>query len=343
MSQQHACLNMHSERNKSDHAVPTLEDLRKTASRISEHVVRTPVIAWPVPVIAGGPESDLFVKLELFQRTGSFKPRGAINTIMKQLAKAESLNEFPGVTAFSAGNHAIATAYAARALGTTAKVVMPRTANSFRMACCKALGAELVLGDTISDLLQLTEQIRSEENRLLVHPFEGIDTVMGAATVGLELCDDVNDLDAVIVPVGGGGLIAGVATAVKHLQPRCMVIGVEPEGARGMQQSIEQGLPMTSVSVNTIADSLGAPMHAPLSFNLVRGQVDQIVSVSDDDLRASMRKIFLDLKLAVEPACAASLAAFNGPLQSQLTGKRVALIACGSNIDQQSFEKITAL
>ncbi|MBX2883212.1 MAG: pyridoxal-phosphate dependent enzyme [Granulosicoccus sp.] len=330
-----------------DHAVdseqvPTLSELQQTAARIGEHIHVTPTIRWPVPQLANGPDAELFVKLELLQVTGSFKPRGAINTIMHYFASNSSNQPYQGVTAFSAGNHAIATAYAARVLGVSAKVVMPRSANPFRIERCRDYGAEIVFGDTISDLLQLTQQIQQDENRLLVHPFEGIHTIMGTATVGLELCADVPQLDAVIVPVGGGGLIAGIATAVKHLQPNCQIIGVEPENACGMQQSLQQDRPMKEVAVNTIADSLGAPMHTPLSFSLVRRFVDRLVKVSDVQMQEAMRQMFLDVKLAAEPACAAALAAFNGPLSGELTGRRVALIACGSNIDQGTYQSLSS-
>ncbi len=191
---------------------PDIERIRKVASEISEHVIRTDTTPWPVPRIGGGPDMQLFVKLELLQRTGSFKARGAINAVSNAMRAADA-QRFAGVTAFSAGNHAIATAFAAKTLGTTAKVVMPRSANAFRRERCETYGAELVFGDTIGDLIRIVEQIQTDEGRHLVHPFEGIHTIEGTATVGLELCDDVPELDAVIVPVGGGGLIAGVASA----------------------------------------------------------------------------------------------------------------------------------
>lgn len=319
---------------------PDLETIRTVANSISPHVLRTPTVKWPIPSNGGGPDFELYVKLELMQHTGSFKARGAINTVMRLMKTHQSEDTFPGVTAFSAGNHAIATAFAAKTLGVSAKVVMPRSANAFRVERCKAYGADIVFGDTINDLLDIVKRIQDEEGRYLVHPFEGIHTVEGTATVGLELCEDIPDLDAVIVPVGGGGLIAGIAMAVKQIQPHCMVIGVEPDGANGMHQSLAAGAPLASVNVSTIADSLGAPMHAPLTFDLIRQCVDQMISVSDDDMRVAMRQLFTDMKLAVEPACAATFAALNTSLASQFTGKRVAVIACGSNIDQATYSRI---
>lgn len=313
--------------------MPELSRIRQVARDIQPFVIRTSTVPWPVEQTF---DSQIFMKLELMQRTGSFKPRGAINTILHAL-RAHEGDTFPGVTAFSAGNHAIATAYAANMLGTTAKVVMPETANAFRVEQCKAYGAELVFGDTIGDLLGIVKKIQTEEGRYLVHPFEGIHTIEGTATVGLELCEDVPELDAVVVPVGGGGLIAGIASAVKQMQPDCRVIGVEPLGANGMRQSVERGAPCEHVDVSTIADSLGAPMHAPLSFSIVQQNVDELLSVSDVQLQNAMRTLFEQMKLAVEPACAASIAALQGPLSGELTGKRVALVGCGSNIDTHTF------
>ncbi|MFK7893398.1 MAG: threonine/serine dehydratase [Granulosicoccus sp.] len=321
-------------------SVSNLPEIRRVASRIADFILRTPTVRWPIPPIGGGPVSELYVKLELLQIAGSFKARAAVNTILEQMTDNRMPSDFPGVTAFSAGNHAIAVAFAARRLGVSAKVVMPRTANPFRVERCEAYGAEIVFGDTIKDLLELTKGVAEQEGRLLIHPFEGRATALATATVGLELCEDVPELDAVIVPVGGGGLIAGIAMAVKQIQPSCMVIGVEPAGACGMRQSLLERSPRSSVHVDTIADSLGAPMHEPLSFGLVRRHVDQIVTVSDDELRVAMRQMFHDLKLAVEPACAAALAAYNGPLTEVLQGKRTALIACGSNIDLASYQSL---
>ncbi|MFK8080478.1 MAG: threonine/serine dehydratase [Granulosicoccus sp.] len=320
---------------------PDIDRIRAVADAISPHVIRTATVPWPVPCDVGGPDMELFIKMELLQRTGSFKARGAINVIAHAM-RAETQDAFPGVTAFSAGNHAIATAYAANRLGTTAKVVMPRTANAFRREQCEAYGAEIVYGDTISDLIRIVGQIQAEEDRYLVHPFEGIHTIEGTATVGMELCDDVAALDAVIVPVGGGGLIAGIACAVKQMQPNCAVIGVEPHGANGMQQSLRQKQPVDVVEVDTIADSLGAPMHAPVSFGVVKRYVDEIVCVSDQQMQKGMLQMFAQMKLAVEPACAASIAALQGPLAGRMAGMRVALIGCGSNIDLATYHRLSA-
>jgi len=310
---------------------PALDEIRAARRRLGDLVVETPVWRWrSAPV-----DARVFLKLELWQHAGSFKPRGAL-CVMQSLSPEQLAR---GVTAVSAGNHAMAVGYAARALGTTAKVVMPRSANPARIAGCRAYGAEVELVDDVHQAFARVREIEAREGRFFVHPFEGPLTALGTATLGLELCAQVPDLDAVIVPIGGGGLCAGVASAVKQLAPRCRVYGVEPEGADTMHRSFASGKPESIEQVRTIADSLGAPHAAPYSFALCRRFVDGLCKVSDDELRAAMALLFTSMKLAVEPAGAASTAALLGPLRAGLAGRSVALIVCGANIDAASFSE----
>ncbi|MEM7256587.1 MAG: threonine/serine dehydratase [Pseudomonadota bacterium] len=317
---------------------PTLDSIKATAQRITEHVLETPILPYyGAMATALFSDSEVVLKMELLQRTGSFKARGAVNTVLQ----LDDQQRQSGITAFSAGNHAIATAYAARSAGISAKVVMPKTANPYRVSCCKALGAEIVFGNSIDELMDIVESLKAREGRTLIHPFEGVHTFDGTATIGIELLQAQPDIDAVIVPVGGGGLISGIAAAVKLLKPECRVIGVEPAGAAGMSDSLKLGAPLERVNVNTIADSLGAPLHMPMSYQLVSDNVDQMVQVTDDQLAAMMKVMFSDLQLAVEPACAAAMTALAHPLKNTLAGKKVALILCGSNIDQSTFNRLT--
>ena len=304
---------------------PTLEAIRATRARLGDLVVTTPVRLWDDPALAQavGPGTRVLLKEELFQRTGTFKPRGALAVMLDLSPDALSR----GVTAVSAGNHAIAVAYAAQVTGSTAKVVMPRTANPFRVGRCRELGAEVELVDDVHRAFERVRQIEAEEGRAFVHPFEGPRTALGTATLGLELLEQVPDVEAVVVPIGGGGLCAGVASAVKLARPACAVYGVEP----GTPQAIE--------AVRTIADSLGAPYAAPYSFALCRRYVDDLVTVSDDALRRAMLLLFSSAKLAVEPAGAAATAALCGPLRERLAGRRVALVVCGANIDAATFAR----
>ncbi|MFO1061931.1 MAG: threonine/serine dehydratase [Dongiaceae bacterium] len=314
---------------------PTVAEIAAARQKLGDLVRETPTHVWRGPDIAAaaGDKTEVVLKLELFQYTGTFKPRGAL-TVMMNLPK-EALAR--GVTAVSAGNHAIATAYAARILGTTAKVVMMQTANPFRIERCRSYGAEVVLAPDVHAAFELVRRIEQEEGRSFVHPFEGPLTTLGTATLGWELCRQAPALDAVIVPIGGGGLIAGIAAAVKQMQPQAAVYGVEPEGADSMYRSFRSGKPEKIERVRTIADSLGAPYALPQSFALAHAHVDEIVLIDDDAMRRCMRLLFREMKLAVEPAGAAATAALCGPLRERLAGKRVGLVVCGSNIDLGTF------
>jgi len=310
-----------------------IQAVRALRERLSQWLLETPVLR--CAALEEAAQAEVFAKLEFLQRTSTFKPRGAL-AVLLGLSEEQRAR---GVTAVSAGNHAIATAFAARETGTSARVVMLASASPLRVARCREYGAEVVLADDVHSAFEMAAEIREREGRYLVHPFEGPQTSLGTATLGLEICEQLGEFDDVIVPVGGGGLCSGVAAAVRQLRPSVRVYGVEPIGADSMFRSFASGSPERLDRVDTIADSLGAPYALPYSFSLCRRYVEEIVRVSDDDLRASMRRLFLDMKVAVEPACAASTAALLGPLRERLAGRRVVLVFCGSNIDWDRFER----
>ncbi len=314
---------------------PHIDEIVALREQLAEKITATPVVRCPSIESALGDGTEVWAKLEFLQRTGTFKARGALATLMG--LDAPQLER--GVTAVSAGNHAIATSFAAQALGTTAKVVMIRSANPARVASCKAYGAEVVLADDVHSAFEVAERIQETEGRYLVHPFEGRAVALGTGTLGLEICEQVSAFDTLLVPIGGGGLIAGIANAVKQLRPDCEIIGIEPTGADTMHRSRATGSPQAIEEVKTIADSLGAPFAMPYSFALTEENVDRLALVDDDMLRRSMGFLFKSMKIAVEPACAATTAALLGPLREDLTGKRVVLVMCGSNIDWNTFEK----
>lgn len=216
---------------------------------------------------------------------------------------------------------------------------MIKTANSARIAACRSYGAEVVLADDVHEAFGLVQRIQEEEGRYFVHPFEGRSVALGTGTVGLEICEQIDRFDTLIVPVGGGGLIGGIANAVKQLRPECEIIGVEPVGADTMRRSRAAGKPVGIEQVTTIADSLGAPFAMPYSFALAEENVDRLILVDDMQLRRAMGFLFREMKIAVEPACAATTAATLGPLQEELPGKHVVLVMCGSNIDWATFEQ----
>jgi threonine dehydratase len=311
--------------------------VRAARERLGARVATTPVRRWTgVAVERELPGGEIWLKEELFQVTGSFKPRGAL-TVMLAL-DSEALGR--GVTAVSAGNHAIAVAYAAHSLETSAHVVMPSSASPARVALARAYGATVELVEDVHRAFARVDEIVENEGRTFVHPFEGPLTALGTATLGLELCEQLPGLDAVIIPVGGGGLCAGMAAAIAQAEPECRVYAVEPDGADTLHRSLHAGSPQRIERVDTIADSLGAPFALPYSFELCRRHVHRAVRVSDQAIRAAMRLLFESAKLAVEPAGAAATAALAGPLREELAGKRVALVVCGANTDPATYTRL---
>lgn len=321
---------------------PTIDEIRANRARLGDLVVTTPVreLIDDAVKAAVGSDTHVWLKEELFQRTGSFKPRGALSVMLD--LDEEALSR--GVTGVSAGNHAISLGYSARILGTTAKVVMPKTANAFRVQMCRELGVEVELVDNVTEAFDRVKEIEAREGRTFVHPYEGPKTSLGTASIGLEMIEQIPvTLDAVIVAAGGGGITAGVACAVKQMSPATMVYVVEPEGADTMYRSFIEGSPQSLDKVRTIADSLGAPRCEPYSFGMNREFVDQVVLVSDDQIRDAMRLLFRSAKLVTEPAGAAAMAALMYPLRERLEGKTVGIVVCGGNIDPDTFGKYTSV
>lgn len=317
------------------HSAPNLDAIVRLRASIAHDIVRTPLMrcAGLESLLDDG--TTVYGKLEFLQRTGTFKARGALAVIRSLSPEQLAV----GVTAVSAGNHAIATAFAAKVVGTSAKVVMIASANPYRIEACRSYGADVVLAEDAHSAFELAERIKRQEGRFFVHPYDGKEIATGTGTVGLEICEQCDNFDAVVVSVGGGGLIGGIANAVKQLRPACEVIGVEPQGADSMHRSLEAGEPVSIDRVDTIADSLGAPFALPYSFDLCQRFVDRMAMVSDLNLRETMGLLFKHMKLAVEPACAASAAALLGPLRESQSGKHVVLVFCGSNIDWETYSK----
>ena len=317
-----------------------LDDMRATADRIAPYIVHTPVVSFQgkhADTLLEGLAS-VHLKLELLQRTGTFKARGALNAVMG----LDSDQRKRGITAVSAGNHAVAAAFAANVLGVSAKLVVQASANPVRLAATRRYGAEVLIAADGPTAFARAEEIVRDEGRSMIHPFDGPLTSLGTSTIGLELMAQLPDLDAVVVAIGGGGLASGLASAIKAINPSCKIYGVEPEGADAMSRSFESGHTERLAVVNTIADSLGPPMTLDYSMGLCRAHLEKIVTDSDDEICRAMAVLFHDAKLAVEPSGAAALAAAIGPLRIQLQGQRVALIVCGANIDIDGFSRFVA-
>lgn len=310
----------------------SVELIKETRQRLDKYVVTTPTVPW-VGSAPWGEDVSVHMKLELFQRTGTFKVRGAMNAMLA----LDETERRRGITAVSAGNHAIAVAYCAASLGISARIFMPAAARPMRIERARSYGADVELCETQTEMFERAEGAQTEEGRTFVHPFDGKRTVQGTATVGLELTSQVSPLDLVVVPVGGGGLCAGIASLLKQVWPRVQIVGVEPEGANTMSRSVAAGKPLSNENVHTIADSLAPPRVEPYTFALCREQVDEWLTVSDHELVDAMSLLFNEMKLAVEPAGAATTAAMMGPLKDRVGGQRVGIICCGANISINDY------
>ena len=220
---------------------PSIDDIAALRHSLGSTIHRTPLLRCASLEDALGDGSVIYSKLEFLQRTGTFKARSALAIVNSLSAKQRKI----GVTAVSAGNHAIATAFAAQVVGASAKVVMISSANPARIDACRAFAGEVVLVDNVHEAFEVAERIQREEGRFFVHPFEGREVATGTGTIGLEIHEQCEDFDAVVVSIGGGGLIGGIANAIKQLRPGCEVIGVEPDGADSMHRSFAAGKPRT--------------------------------------------------------------------------------------------------
>lgn len=315
---------------------PTLADIEAAAATLAGVMVHTPVLRLNAARWDGMFDADVTMKMEVFQQAGSFKARGAFLGI----AGLGDAQRRAGVVAASGGNHALAVAWAAQAAGVAATILMPQATDSMRVAGCRALGAEVILTADMPAAFAGMEDAAAD-GKALMHPFEAAHMILGSATIGAEFVAQAPDLDAFVIPVGGGGLIAGMACAISQLRPDAIIIGVEPVGADSMTRSIKAGAPVTLEQIATIADSLGAPKALPLTFGVTAAHIDRMVHITDDQMRAGMQVMFDNLKIIAEPACAASLAAALGPLRADLQGRKVGIIACGSNISLARFAQLS--
>ena len=313
----------------------TINHIRDVQNQLSKHIIHTPVLSLSsdklkefLPL-----NSDVKIKLELFQQTGSFKARG----VLLAMDRLDEASRKAGVVAVSGGNHALAVSWAAQKNGIHAIIVMPKTVNSARIKLCQDMGAEVIVKEDIAEAFAEMERISETKGYTALHPFNTENMMQGAATCGAEFADECPDLDIVVIPVGGGGLLSGMSAAIKQICPNTTIYGVEPFGASSMHQSFKAGKPLAIDKIDTIASSLASPMALARTFDVSYKNTKEIVLVSDDELRAAMRLLFDVLKIAVEPACAASLAAIMGPLKEKCEGKSVGIIACGSNARLDEF------
>ncbi|MFC3233114.1 threonine/serine dehydratase [Streptomyces nitrosporeus] len=301
----------------------TVADVEAAAERIAGHVVRTPTV--PSSGLSAFLGADVTVKLELLQRTGSFKARGAT---AKLLALGED-ERAAGVVAVSGGNHGIATAVMAGALGIEATVVMPRSAPGRAVDIAKAAGANVVLADTMDRAFALVEELRSG-GLTLVHPFDDPVVIAAQGTVGLEMAEDAGELTDVLVSIGGGGLIAGVAAALHACRPGIRVWGVETAGARAMSEALAQGGPVP-VELSSIVSTLSAPSASQLTYEHAAALVTDVLTVTDAEAVQGILDLAEHGKVWGEPAAGCLLPAARRVLERVGDGARLGLVVCGGN------------
>ena len=313
---------------------PSIDDFNNTLSDINKYVHKTPIVS--SSSLNKIYNSNIFFKLELFQKTGSFKTRGAIN----KLLKLSDLERDKGVITISAGNHAQAISWACSQFNIKSKIVMPFDASPSKVEATKSYGGEVIL--TKNNMMDECNDIKEREGLTFVHPFDDIDIILGQGTIGVEIIEKLNNIDYAFISIGGGGLISGIACVLKSINPKIKIIGVEPINSNVMTKSISSNKPETfDTNINkTLADGLAAPFAGNLTFEFVKKYVDEIINVSENEMIESMRVIIERLKVIPE---AAASACFVPILRNKLNIKKNAnsiIVLCGGNIDLDKLKKL---
>ena len=313
----------------------TFQDIEAARKRIADAVYYSPCPhSIPLSEITG---MEIFCKLDNLQRTGSFKERGARNA----LAQLSAAQQKRGVIAASAGNHAQALAYQGRLLGIPAIVVMPRFAPLIKVSTCQQLGANVVLhGTDFGEAKARAYEIAKEKGLAYIDGYDDPAIIAGQGTMGLEIVEQVPNLDAVIIPVGGAGLLAGVSLAVKSLRPNTKVVAVEAENVASFSAALEPGKPTKITMHPTLADGLAIPQVGTNAFYIAQPLVDLVVTVSEEEIALAILRLIESEKSVVEGAAATPLAACMSGKLEDLAGKRVVLLVCGGNIDPNVLSRV---
>jgi len=311
----------------------THADVQAARERILPYVHRTPVLTSRALDERVG--AWIFFKCEIFQRVGAFKARGAFS----RLTLLTPEERYRGVVAFSSGNHAQAVALAARELGVRATIVMPKDAPALKVAATRGYGAEVILYDRLGgeSREEIARRIVEEQGATLVPPFDDDAVIAGQGTLALELLEEVPDLDLLVTPCGGGGLLSGCAVAAKGLHPEIRLWGVEPETGNDMQRSLAAGHPVTIPLPATIADALQTTRPAERTLALVSGLTEGILTVTDEEIRRAMALLAARMKLVVEPGGAIAFAALLHGKVPESAGRKIGIVLSGGNVDPDRF------
>jgi len=303
----------------------SIADVYRAAKQLAGVVKKTELIY--SPHFSANSDNYVYIKPENLQNTGSFKLRGAYNKI-SQLSDEEKSK---GVIAASAGNHAQGVAYAAQKLNVKAVIAMPATTPIIKVEATKSYGAEVVLfGDSYDDAYGRAVELQKEHGYVLIHPFDDLEVLLGQGTTALEIYDELKDVDAILVPIGGGGFASGVALASKFINPNVKVIGIEPEGAACIKRSLEKGKVSSLSKVDTVAEGTAVKTPGSLTFEFIKKYVDEVITVSEFEIMSALLSLIEKHKLIAEGAGVLSLAALN---KLNFKGKKVVAIVSGGNID----------
>lgn len=316
--------------------IPTFDDVKLAQARLAGAAHKTPILTSRTADAQTG--ATLYFKAENLQRAGAFKFRGAYNAI----AVLDQAMRANGVVAYSSGNHAQALAYAASLLGVSATIIMPKDAPAIKVAATRGYGAEIVLYDRYTeDREKIAQGIAAERGAALIPPYDHADVIAGQGTAALELIEDTGDLDLLVVPLGGGGLLAGCALSARALSPACRIVGVEPEAGNDGQQSLRKGEVVHIAPPKSIADGAIVTHVGYHNFPILKDKVDDIVTVTDAQLVDTVRFFAERMKIIVEPTgCLAAAAVLHGAIGC--AGKRVGIVLSGGNVDLKVLSTLLA-
>jgi threonine dehydratase len=311
-----------------------ITEIREASTSSAGRIHRTPL--FQSTALGRAVDANVYLKAEFLQKTGSFKVRGVLHKIRKLSPEQKAA----GLITFSAGNHAQALAYCASVERVKSVVVMPATASPIKALAALEYGAEIVLHGGVWDAYNKMQELEREKGYTLVHPYDDDDIIAGHGTAGLEIMEDLPDADVIVVPVGGGGLISGIAAAVKALRPSTRVYGVEPTGAAGLRAALDAGKVVKLDAPATIADGLAAPMTGPRVLEHVKAFVDDVVLVDDDEIRSALRTVLERCKFLLEPAGVAAVAALLCNRIPLGRGAKVVAVASGGNVDLERLKTL---